>query len=191
MSNPIQLIVGLANPGTEYAQTRHNAGAWLVEQLAENHHESLRLENKFHGLVGKITVENQDCRLLIPTIYMNRSGLAIKAIANFYRISAQAILVVHDELDLPVGTARFKQAGGDGGHNGLKDTTTHLGTNNYWRLRIGIGHPGHRDKVHDYVLSRPSRTDYENIMQAISQSLDVLPNFIQGQHQRAIQLLHT
>lgn len=191
MSTPTQLIVGLANPGVEYAQTRHNAGAWLVEQLAEIGNESLRLENKFHGLLGKVTLDNQDCRLLIPTTYMNRSGLAIKSIANFYRITAQAILVVHDELDLPAGVARFKQGGGDGGHNGLKDTTAHLGTNNYWRLRIGIGHPGHRDKVHDYVLSRPNRHDQEQIMNAITNSLNVLSTFVSGQHQRAIQQLHT
>lgn len=188
MSNAIQLIVGLGNPGPEYAETRHNAGAWLVERLAE---QSLRLEPKFQGHAGLINIEGQNCRLLIPTTYMNRSGQAIKAMADFYRIEPHAILVVHDELDLPVGAARFKQGGGDGGHNGLRDTGAHLQTKDYWRLRIGIGHPGHRDRVHDYVLSRPSRVDYQHIISAIEAAIAVLPTFILGEQQKAIQQLHT
>lgn len=191
MPNIIQLIVGLANPGAKYAGTRHNAGGWLVEKLAEQNHVSLLSEKKFHGRLGKFQIAGEDCFLFIPNTYMNESGRAIKAIANFYRIPVEAILVVHDELDLPVGTARFKQGGGDGGHNGLKDTTAYMGSNNYWRLRIGIGHPGDRDKVHDYVLSNPSRDDHTKITTAIDTAIDVLPQFASGDTQKAIQQLHS
>lgn len=190
MPNFIQLIVGLANPGNEYAQTRHNAGCWLIEKLINDHHQTLKPEKKFHGLFGKISVGNNDCYLLVPTTYMNRSGLAIRAAANFYRIPTTAILVVHDELDLLPGTARIKQGGGDGGHNGLRDTTAQLGKD-YWRLRIGIGHPGVRDQVSNYVLSKPSVADQEKINTAIEHSLEVLPSFVQGDTQQAIQTLHT
>ena len=190
MTNAIQLIVGLANPGAEYAKTRHNAGAWLVEKVADKYTQTLRAENKFLGMCGKIQIDHSDCRLLIPTTYMNRSGKAVIAMANFYRIPAQSILVVHDDLDLPTGVMRFKQGGGDGGHNGLKDISAHLGKD-YWRLRIGIGHPGQRDKVHDYVLSCPSKQDREKIYSIIDNALDVLPDFIRGKQQHAIQLLHS
>jgi len=190
MPNIIQLIVGLANPGSEYAGTRHNAGGWLVEKLAELNHVSLRSEKKFHGRLGKFQLNGEDCFVFIPNTYMNESGRAIKAIASFYRIPAEAILVVHDELDLPTGVARIKQGGGDGGHNGLKDTTAQM-SNNYWRLRIGIGHPGDRNKVHDYVLSNPSRDDYKKINTTIDAALDVLPQLISGETQKAIQQLHS
>jgi len=188
--NLIQLIVGLANPGAEYANTRHNAGEWLIQKLIQQENISLKLEKKFHGLFGKIQINQQDCYLLIPITYINRSGLAIQAVAHFYKIPREAILVVHDDLDLLPGTARIKQGGGDGGHNGLRDTTTHLGKD-YWRLRLGIGHPGVRDKVSDYVLSNPSRADREKIDLAINNALCVLPQLIQGDIQRAIQTLHT
>lgn len=188
MVNPIQLIVGLGNPGPEYAETRHNVGAWLVEILGAT---SLRLENKFLGLCGKTRLNDEECRLLIPITFMNNSGRAVKAISNFYRIEPSAILVVHDELDLPVGTIRFKQGGGDGGHNGLRDISAHLNTKDYWRLRIGIDHPGHRDHVHDYVLNRPSKSDQQQIINAIENAIAVLPQFVSGEMQKAIQKLHT
>lgn len=190
MTNSIQLIVGLANPGAEYAKTRHNAGAWLVEKVADKYSQTLRTENKFHGICGKIQIDNSDCRLLIPTTYMNRSGKAVIALANFYRIPVQSILVVHDDLDLPTGVMRFKQGGGDGGHNGLKDISAQLGKD-YWRLRIGIGHPGQRAEVHDYVLGCPSKMDLEKIHSIINSAMDVLPDFIQGKQQPAIQQLHS
>ena len=186
MPTTIQLIAGLGNPGPEYAKTRHNAGAWLVEQLAST---NLRPEPKFFGLTG--VLDEQNCRLLIPTTYMNHSGQAVKAMANFYKIEPDAILVVHDDLDLPVGTIKFKQGGGDGGHNGLKDISAQLGSKNFWRLRIGIAHPGHRDGVLDYVLHPPSKADREQIFTAIDEAIAVLPQFINGEHQKAIQQLHT
>lgn len=191
MSTPIQLIVGLGNPGREYEQTRHNAGAWLVERIAKQENLTLRLEKKFFGAIGKISLGSQDCLLLIPNTYMNLSGQATQAVANFYRIEPQAILVVHDELDLLVGTARLKQGGGDGGHNGLRDITARLNSKDYWRLRIGIGHPGHRDRVHDYVLSKPSHSDHDQILTAIDNAISVLPQFVSGEHQKATQQLHT
>jgi peptidyl-tRNA hydrolase, PTH1 family len=191
MPNPIHLIVGLGNPGTEYAETRHNAGAWLVELLAKNQHQTLRADKNFFGLVANANIAEQDCRLLIPTTFMNRSGKATQALAHFYRIAAENILVVHDELDLPVGTVRLKQGGGDGGHNGLRDISEQLGTNNYWRLRIGIGHPGERDRVHDYVLSKPSRADYQLIMDTIENCLTALPEIVTGEQHKAMQKLHT
>lgn len=190
MCNLIQLIIGLANPGAEYAKTRHNAGEWLVEKLIAEQNISLKPEKKFHGLFGKMQINNEDCHLLIPTTYMNNSGKAIQAVAHFYKIPANAILVVHDELDLLPGTARIKQGGGDGGHNGLRDTTAQIGKD-YWRLRIGIGHPGYRDKVLDYVLGTPSRADREQIDTAIRNAINVLPQFISGDTGRAIQVLHT
>ncbi len=186
--NPIQLLVGLGNPGREYAETRHNAGAWLVEMLAQ---QGLRPEVKFSGICGKTTFNDEECRLFIPTTFMNHSGQGVKALTHFYRIEPSAILVIHDELDLPVGTVRFKQGGGDGGHNGLRDISSHLNTKNYWRLRIGIGHPGQSDRVHDYVLSKPSKSDHQQILASIETAISVLPQFVGGEMQKAIQQLHT
>lgn len=187
----IHLIVGLANPGAEYAETRHNAGAWLVELLAKNHQQDLRIDKKFFGLTGTVSLAEHDCHLLIPTTFMNHSGQAVKALSHFYRFAPENILVVHDDLDLSVGTIRLKQGGGDGGHNGLRDITAQLNTNNYWRLRIGIGHPGVRDRVHDYVLSKPSRADHKMMIDAIENALEVLPLLVLGESQKAIQKLHT
>jgi len=191
LANAIQLIVGLGNPGAEYAKTRHNAGFWLVEQLAQQHHENLRAEAKFSGICGKINHAGEDCRLLLPTTYMNRSGQAVVAVANFYRIPAQAILVVHDELDLPVGTLRLKQGGGNGGHNGLKDIAEKLSTKDFWRLRIGIGHPGQRERVLDHVLNPATKDEQAKIFTAIEAGLAALPQIISGDMQKAMQQLHT
>lgn len=191
MPTQIQLIAGLGNPGLEYTKTRHNAGAWLVEILAGAEQQTLRLENKFSGLCSKIKLAGETCHLLIPTTFMNHSGQAVQALANFYRIDPAGILIVHDELDLPVGIARFKEGGGDGGHNGLRSITACLNTNQYWRLRIGIGHPGDRNRVHDYVLSKPSQDDHDKIIHSIENALAVLSQFVQGQTQKAIQQLHT
>lgn len=193
MSCAIQLIVGLANPGKEYADTRHNAGAWFIHALAENEHAALRSEAKFHGLVSKIVVPTHEldhtCHLLIPTTFMNRSGQAVRACMNFYKIPPEGLLVVHDDLDLPVGAIKLKYDGGDGGHNGLKDIIQHLNTKQFYRLRIGVGRP--RYDVVDYVLNAPSKADKKEIDHAIHEALTTLPLMLQGDMQRAMQKLHT
>lgn len=189
----IQLIVGLANPGAEYARTRHNAGAWFVETLAAEFKSSLQHEAKFHGFAGKFDLNNKTCRLLIPTTYMNRSGLAVVSMALFYKILPEQILVVHDELDLPVGEARLKKGGGHGGHNGLRDIMQHLNSQDFYRLRLGIGHPGpgQKDKVADYVLHAPSKEDELKIHHAIADALKVLPDMLEGNMPHAMTKLHT
>ena len=189
-SQSIQLIAGLANPGREYAKSRHNAGAWIVDTLAKSESLVLKTDVKFHGSLAKLVLGSNKCWLVIPTTYMNNSGRSIRALANFYHIPVEAILIVHDDLDLPPGIARFKQGGGEGGHNGLKDIVTQLGSKDFWRLRIGIGHPGHRDRVHDYVLSSPSVADRKKIEEVSDKALSVLPTFIAGEKQKAIQTLH-
>lgn len=157
--------------------------------LAKENNIELKAEAKFSGLTARIQLNHQDYWLLIPTTFMNRSGLAVRAISYFYKIPPEAILVAHDELDFPVGTIRLKQDGGHGGHNGLRDIIAHLGKN-FHRLRIGIGHPGHRDQVTDYVLSRPSKKEQELILHSIHSAGLVLPSFLSGNQQQAIQQLH-
>ncbi|MFZ0219679.1 MAG: aminoacyl-tRNA hydrolase [Candidatus Aquirickettsiella sp.] len=191
-THPIQLIAGLANPGKEYAKSRHNAGAWLVAALLHQLALSpLKLENKFHAAVTAWSLKPAKCWLLIPNTFMNDSGRAIKAMANFYQIPTDAILIVHDDLDLLPGVVRYKQGGGDGGHNGLKDIARHLHSKDFWRLRFGIGHPGQRDRVHDYVLSSPSISDKQRIDLAIEQALTTLTLFVEGNQAQAMQNLHT
>ncbi|OCG39209.1 aminoacyl-tRNA hydrolase [Gilliamella sp. Bif1-4] len=168
----IKLIVGLANPGNEYAATRHNAGAWFVEQLAERYNQSLKNEQKFFGYTSRINISGHDVRLLVPTTFMNLSGKAVQAMATFYQIKPEEILVAHDELDLNPGIAKLKFGGSHGGHNGLKDIANKLGNNlNFYRLRIGIGHPGDKNKVVGYVLNKPSKPEQELIDKAIDESL--------------------
>lgn len=191
----IQLIVGLANPGAEYAKTRHNAGAWFVETLAHDAHTSLRFEAKYHGLYSKVEFEDNDqasnaCHLLIPNTFMNRSGQAVSACMRYLKITAQALLIVHDDIDLPVGTVRLKFDGGDGGHNGLRDIISHLDTKKFFRLRIGVGRPPHKDVV-DYVLTQPSKRDRQIIDDAIIQAHAVIPLILTGEMQKAMQQLHT
>lgn len=187
----VQLIVGLGNPGPEYAQTRHNAGFWFVDELAAACRCALRNEARFHAEVARCTLHGQDCRLQKPTTFMNRSGQAVVALANFLRIPPAEILVVHDELDLPPGTARLKRGGGHGGHNGLRDLISHLGTQDFLRLRIGIGHPGDRNQVVDYVLHRPSREDRDQIDAALQRALEVMPLAVAGEFERAMHKLHS
>lgn len=187
----VQLIVGLGNPGSEHDQDRHNAGFWFVDELARSSHCSLRSETRFHAEVGRCTLHGHDCRLQKPTTFMNRSGQAVGALANFLRIPPADILVVHDELDLPPGIARLKQGGGHGGHNGLRDLIQHLGTQDFMRLRIGVGHPGDRNQVVDYVLHRPSREDRDQIDAAMARALDVMPLAIAGEFERAMHKLHS
>ena len=167
----IKLIVGLANPGAKYEGTRHNAGEWLVNELARMYNTSLKEEAKYFGKIAKINTAQGKVRLLVPTTFMNLSGKAVGALANFYRIKPEEILVAHDELDLPPGVAKIKQGGGHGGHNGLKDIIASLGNNNnFYRVRIGIGHPGHRDLVAGYVLGKPAPEDQEKINSAVDEA---------------------
>ncbi|EMV33472.1 aminoacyl-tRNA hydrolase [Escherichia coli] len=167
----IKLIVGLANPGAEYAATRHNAGAWFVDLLAERLRAPLREEAKFFGYPSRVTLGGEDVRLLVPTTFMNLSGKAVAAMASFFRINPDEILVAHDELDLPPGVAKFKLGGGHGGHNGLKDIISKLGNNpNFHRLRIGIGHPGDKNKVVGFVLGKPPVSEQKLIDEAIDEA---------------------
>lgn len=169
----IKLIVGLGNPGEKYADTRHNAGEWLIERLARRFNVSLNPENKFFGKTARTLLNGKEVRLLVPTTFMNLSGKAVGALASFYRIKPEEILVIHDELDLPPGTAKLKQGGGHGGHNGLKDIVAQLGNNNnFYRLRIGIGHPGHRDLVAGYVLNKPSPADRNALEKVLDEATD-------------------
>jgi len=192
--NAICLIVGLGNPGTEHETDRHNAGFWFVDQLAQAHGGSWRAESRFFGEVARIAINHHDIWLLKPTTYMNRSGQSVSALARFYRITSEALLVAHDELDLPPGTVKLKRGGGSGGHNGLKDITSAMGGPDYWRLRIGIGHP--RDlypgrQVIDFVLARPSRSEQDAIDTRMQSALDIVPLLAAGQTERAGQKLHT
>ena len=167
----IKLIVGLGNPGDKYADTRHNAGEWLIDRLARRFNVTLNAENKFFGNVGKTLMNGKEIRFLVPTTFMNLSGKAVGTLANFYRIKPEEILVLHDELDLPPGCVKLKLGGGHGGHNGLKDIVAALGNNNnFYRLRIGIGHPGHRDLVADYVLNKPSPSEREALEKALDEA---------------------
>jgi PTH1 family peptidyl-tRNA hydrolase len=186
----IRLIVGLGNPGREYADTRHNAGFWFVDEVARRSNASLRSESRFHGLVARAELSKHDVWLLEPQTYMNVSGQSVETLANYYKIVPEEILVVHDELDLPPGTARLKRAGGAGGHNGLKDIIARLGQD-FWRLRLGIGHPGNRDDVADFVLHRPSQAEELLIRESIEKSLKLLSLVAKGDLETAMHRLHT
>ena len=188
----VQLIVGLGNPGPEYDQTRHNAGALFVERVAESQRVNLCVDRKYFGLVGKFNHQGREVRLLIPTTYMNRSGQSVAALANFFKIKPEEILVAHDELDMPPGVAKLKQGGGHGGHNGLRDIIAQLGNqNNFHRLRLGIGHPGHASLVSGYVLGRAPRSEQELLDQSIDFALDVLPEILAGDWTVAMRKLHS
>jgi len=188
----IKLIVGLGNPGSEYRGTRHNAGADFAEELARRSGATLRTESRFFGLAGQVTVSGHSLRLLVPTTFMNRSGKAVAAMATFYRIAPQQILVAHDELDIPPGSARFKRGGGHGGHNGLRDIIPALGNDNdFYRLRIGIGHPGHASRVTGYVLGAPSAEDRLRIDASISEAISALPLLLDGDETKAMTRLHS
>lgn len=189
---PLQLIVGLGNPGSDYERTRHNAGADLVTELARQTGASLAQENRFFGLTARTTYQGRDLRLLIPTTFMNRSGQAVGALATFFKIPPEAILVVHDELDLTPGIARLKHSGGHGGHNGLRDIIAALGNNrDFARLRIGIGHPGNAAQVANFVLKRAPSSEQTLIDDAIDRSIDVLPQAVKGDWSNAMKTLHT
>ncbi|CAH0526621.1 Peptidyl-tRNA hydrolase [Vibrio hippocampi] len=192
LTQQIKLLVGLANPGPEYQRTRHNAGAWVVEELARIHNITLKNEAKFFGLTGRIMANGSDLRLLVPTTFMNLSGKSIAALANFYNIKPEEIMVAHDELDLPPGVAKFKKGGGHGGHNGLKDTISKLGNNKeFFRLRIGIGHPGHKDKVAGYVLGKAPTKEQECLDAVVDESVRSLDILLKDGLTKAQNRLHT
>jgi len=192
---PIRLIVGLGNPGAEYEQTRHNAGFWLVDNLANSlPNARLQRESGFNAMVAKTIIGGNQLWLLEPQTYMNRSGQSVGAIARFYKIQPDEVLVVHDELDLPPGAAKLKKGGSSGGHNGLKDITAALGTQDYWRLRIGIGHPrtlNLNQPVADFVLHRPRREEQLLIEEAIEKALRIIPTAVAGDFTKATMELHT
>ncbi|BFM17150.1 aminoacyl-tRNA hydrolase [Maricurvus nonylphenolicus] len=192
MDTPIKMIVGLGNPGQEYDRTRHNAGADFVTELARQAGESLSADKKFFGLCAKISINHRPVHLLIPTTFMNRSGQAVAAMANFYKIEAEEILVAHDELDLDPGIARLKHGGGHGGHNGLRDTIKALGNNkDFARLRLGIGHPGNAKLVSGYVLKKASQSDQQLIDDASYDATKVMDEVVKGEWNSAMKTLHT
>ena len=191
MQSPLRLFIGLGNPGSEYAETRHNAGFWFCERLARELGTSFARESRYHGFVAKARVAGADLWLLMPQTFMNRSGQAVQALAHFYRIEPGEMLVVHDELDIPPGQLRLKYGGGLGGHNGLKDITGHLGTQDYWRLRVGIGHPGDRNDVINYVLKPPRREEREEIDAALDRALLAWPTLAKGEFNAATQKINT
>ena len=186
----IRLFVGLGNPGDKYEKTRHNAGFWWIDAITAQTNSRLTADAKMFGLVGKLNPA-QDKWLLKPTTFMNLSGKAVAALANYYKISPAEILVIHDELDLPAGSSKLKVGGGHGGHNGLKDIHAALGTANYWRLRIGIGHPGERNEVVNYVLKPPLKDEQAAIDESLFDSTKVLDLLVAGEFENAMLKLHT
>jgi len=186
----LRIIVGLGNPGPEHQVTRHNAGFWFVDLLARLHGGEFRDYRKFSGETARIRISGTDLVLLKPTTYMNRSGLAIRQVSEFFKILPEEILVAHDELDLPAGSVRLKQGGGHGGHNGLRDTIAHIGEN-FWRLRVGIGHPGKKADVIDYVLTRAARPEEDLILDAVGTAADCMPLLLEQGAERAMTRLHS
>ncbi len=188
MQAPLRLIVGLGNPGADYSETRHNAGFWFCERLARELGASFARESRYHGWVAQ--ARDANLWLLMPSTFMNDSGRAVQALAHFYRVAPEEMLVVHDELDLPPGQLRLKFGGGLGGHNGLKSITAHLGTQDYWRLRIGIGHPGDRNEVINYVLKPPRKEEALEIDTAIDRALLAWPQLAKADFNAATQKIN-
>ena len=187
----LRLIVGLGNPGPEHARTRHNAGFWFVDALAEKYGGRFGLESKLFGETAKVEIAGQNVWLLKPATFMNLSGKSVAAALRYWKIEPEEALLAHDELDLPPGVARLKFDGGHGGQNGLRDTMHLLGHGKFHRLRIGIGHPGHKDKVTPWVLGRPGRDDEASILRAIDDAIDVMPLAVSGNFMDAMTRLHT
>jgi peptidyl-tRNA hydrolase, PTH1 family len=187
---PLAIIAGLGNPGPEHRLTRHNAGFWFVDALARAQGAQFRSHSRYQGEVCRVALDGREVMLLKPQTYMNRSGLSIRALLDYVKAPVSELLVVHDELDLPPGTARFKQGGGHGGHNGLRDTITHCGPE-FWRLRLGIGHPGDRSQVIDYVLQRAAPADEQAVVQSIDMALLALLVFVRDGAEKAMHALHT
>jgi len=187
----LRLIVGLGNPGAEYARTRHNAGFWFLDALAAQSGVRFGLESKLHGETAKVSLGGATVWLLRPSTFMNASGRSVAAALRYWKIDPSEALVAHDELDLPAGTARLKFDGGHGGQNGLRDIIQHLGHGKFHRLRLGIGHPGHKDKVTPWVLGRPGKDDEAALLRAVDDALDVLPLAVAGEWSEAMKRLHT
>jgi PTH1 family peptidyl-tRNA hydrolase len=187
----IKLIAGLGNPGRKHEKDRHNVGFWFLSRLAAGQRVDLKPVAKYHGLVGKLARDSGELWLLMPQTYMNLSGRSVGALARFYKILPEEVLVVHDELDFPPGTAKMKLGGGVAGHNGLKDIAAQLGTNAFWRLRIGIGHPGDKDLVADYVLASPRASERELIETALERCMEVSGLLLEGDMEAAMLKLHT
>jgi len=187
---PLAIIAGLGNPGPEHRLTRHNAGFWFVDALAHALGGQFRSHARYHGEICRVPLDDRDVVLLKPQTYMNRSGRSVRALLDYLKAPAGELLVVHDELDLPPGTARFKLGGGHGGHNGLRDTITHCGPD-FWRLRLGIGHPGDKSQVIDYVLQRAAPVDEQALLQAIDAALQTLPVFVRDGSEKAMHVLHS
>jgi peptidyl-tRNA hydrolase, PTH1 family len=187
---PLRIIVGLGNPGPEHQITRHNVGFWFVDLLARRHGGEFRDYRKYSGETARVAIDGQELILLKPTTYMNRSGLSVRQISDFYKIAPDDILVAHDELDLPVGSVRLKNGGGHGGHNGLRDTIAHIGES-FWRLRLGIGHPGNKAEVIDYVLTRAPRVEEDLILEAVNTAADSVPLILEQGAERAMTKLHS
>lgn len=190
-SNPVRAIIGLGNPGDKYQQTRHNAGFWFVDLVAQGYGGVFKADNRFHGLICRIVVEGQECWLLKPGTFMNRSGQSVSSFCHYYKIPPGEILVAHDELDLAPGVMRLKWGGGHAGHNGLRDIIKALNEREFWRLRVGIGHPGDSGQVVDYVLNRPSRDEGKAIGEVLIDAVRLVPEILTGELQKAMHKLHT
>lgn len=188
-NSPIKLIVGLGNPGAKYTQTRHNAGFWFLDRLAQHYGVSFREESKFKTEVAAVDLPSHRLWLIKPTTFMNLSGEALGPFAKYYQIEPENTLVVHDELDLPTGVSRLKRAGGHGGHNGLRDIFKHY-SKDFWRLRIGIGHPGHKDQVLTFVMKSPAAKERKMVDDSIEQVLDTFNDVLAGDHEAAMRVLH-
>ena len=187
----IRLLVGLGNPGADYVDTRHNAGFWLVDEIAADLGASFRFEKRYNADECKARVNGRDLFLLKPQTFMNRSGQAVAGLARYFKIKPQEIMVVHDELDLPPGTNKLKYGGGHGGHNGLRDIVNHLGSRDFFRIRVGIGHPGDAKQVINYVLRKPSQSDLGLIEGANRDTLAVMPLVFEGNIEKAMHALHS
>lgn len=187
---PLRIVVGLGNPGPEHQLTRHNAGFWFVDLLARRHGAEFRDYRKYSGETARIKIGEHELILLKPTTYMNRSGLAVRQLLDFFKVPPEEILVAYDELDLAVGALRLKKGGGHGGHNGVRDIIAHLGEG-FWRLRIGIGHPGHRTEVIDYVLTRAPRAEEDLIVEAVTTAADSMPLLLEQGPERFMNKVHT
>lgn len=187
----IRCIIGLANPGSEYANTRHNAGAWFIQALLSKYGGQLSLDTKRKAHVGRLDIPGSDCRVAIPTDFMNLSGDSVQLLSHYFKVPPDELLIAHDELDLEPGVVRLKNGGGHGGHNGLRDTIQKLSTPNFARLRIGIGHPGHKNKVTGYVLKAPSADDKIEIDSAIDRMVSLTPDLLSGEWDRVQTALHT
>ena len=187
----LKVIVGLGNPGSKYTETRHNAGFWFIEEVARKYSASFRSEKKFHGEVAKVSIEGKDIWLLKPATFMNGSGLAVKSLLSFYQITVDQLLVAHDEIDLLPGTIKLKTGGGHGGHNGLRDIINQMASKDFHRLRIGVGHPGTKEQVVDFVLHNASRNERDLIDADIDAAVQIMPDLASGALEQAMQKLHS